>query len=420
MIRERNIQSLTFTAGTTQVVDLPRDAVFHILQLQVTGYVTNVQGASTGTGCNLADDFPFSLIKNLRLLRNGSDVVHQSSGGLLAKEHYYLNEQFPHARLYTLSSSVETLLLSSAALALGGKGVTVPANSEGIGMTQVSFATTTAAGTTVYVNFEFQVDLYLQMGPGDLYYGTLVDARRLATFQLVVDWANVTDVVVAGTNNTNTITATGRVLAYDQDNLATDIDFGTFKRSQLSFQNIPYGSSNFQILLPRGNYFHGIVMETLAAKSLSTTVLLHENGVFTTIVNRINSNFQLRNINWEDLQRKNQADGCATPAWGGSRGTPNGSAYMYFPVTGDRASELVPTHVMDQFDLQVSTTALATTSAPSTGIAGAENGVTTASTNPTINLLLEEVIPGVSLGAGYPSAAMAGSKRATSAKPYAS
>lgn len=420
MIRERNIQSWTYTAGTTQVVDLPRDAVYHILQIEGSGNVSNIQGAS-GTGCVFDDCFPFSLLKNIRLMRNGSDVVYQGSGCLLAKEHYYLNERWPHARLYRMSAaSIETLLLSSAALSLGSKGVTVPANSEGIGMTQVQFATTTAADTTVNVNFDFQMDLYLQMGPEDLYYGTLIDARRLATYQLELQYAAVTDCVIPGTANTNTITATGRVLSYDQDNLATDIDFGTFKRSQLSFSNIPYGSSNFQILLPRGNYFHGIIMETLAQKAGSTTVLCHENAVFTQLNNRVNSNFTLRAFNWEDIQRKNQADGCVNSAFSGSRGAPNGSGYLYYPVTGDRGSELVPTHVMDQFDLQValaSSTSVASGSA-NPSITGPENGATTASTNPTINFLLEEVIPGVSLGESYPTAAMAGSKRATSAKPY--
>lgn len=417
MIRERSIQTATFAAGTTQTLDLPRDAVYHILQLEFTGTFTNVQGAS-GTGVIFDDCFPFSILKNIRLLRNGSDVVFQGSGCLLAKEHYYLNEQFPHARLYTLASAVETLLLSSAALAIGGKGVTVPANDEGIGMTQVQFATTTSASSTTFVNFDFQADLYLQMGPEDLYYGTLIDARRLATYQLELSYANVTDVSIAGTANTNTISAVGRILSYDQDNLATDIDFGTFKRSTLGFTNLTYGSANQQILLPRGNYFHGIIIETLAQKAGSTTVLSHENAVIVSLQNRINSNFQLRQVNWEDLQRKNQADGCANNAFTGSRGMPNGSAYLYFPVTGDRGSELVPTHVMDQFDFQLSLAAATTLSGSNQGINGPENGATTASTNPTLNMLLQEVIPGVSLGEAYPTAAMAGSKRATSAKPY--
>lgn len=419
MIRERNIASFTYSAGNSQVVDLPRDAVYHIIQLSVTGSVV-ASLPTTGTNVVFDDCFPFSILKNIRLVRNGSDVVYQSNGCLLAKEHYYLNETFPHARLYTLSSSVETLLLSSAPNALGGKGLTVPANDEGIGMTQVEFACASgAAAATNTVNFDFQVDLYLQMGPGDLYFGSLVDARRLATFQLIFDYAAVLDVTIPGSGASSTISATGRVLSYDQDNVSVDVDYGTFKRSMLSISNLAYGSTNQQILLTRGNYYHGVIIDCLAQKSNSTTVLAHENGVMSLLVNRINTNFQLRNTNWEDLQRKNIADGCANDAWSGSRGLPNGTAYIYYPCTGDRASELVPSHAFDQFDLLVNLAASASVAAPSTGITGPENGATTSGTNPTINILLEEVIPGVSMGDSYPSAAQAGSRRATSAKPYA-
>lgn len=425
MIRERSIQSWTYAAGQTVAYDLPRDAVYHIIQIEGTGYCQNIQGVA-GTAALFDDCFPFSILKNLRLLRNGSDVVFQGSGCLLAKEHYYLNETFPHARLYTVTASLETLLLSSGSAALGGKGITVPANDEGIGMTQVQFSTTTSATSTSTVNFDFQVDLYLQLGPSDIYFGSLVDARRLSSFQLELGYANVVDCVIPGTANTNTIVASGRVLSYDQDNLSTDMDFGTFKRSTLSISNLTYGSSNQQVLLPRGNYFHGMVIDCLAAKTASTTVYSHENAVITQLINRINSNFQLRNANWEDLQRKNQADGCANAAYSGSRGMPNGTAYLYYPVAGDRGSELVPTHVMDQWDLQLSlasATVLASAAAANYGIQntainGPENGATTASTNPVINFLLEEVIPGVSMGDSYPTAAMAGSKRRTSAKPY--
>ncbi len=420
MIRERNIQSWTYAAGTSQVLDLPRDAVYHIIQIEGQGNFQNQQ-PTTGVSACFSDCFPFDIIKNLRLIRNGSDVVYQSNGCLLAREHYYLNETWPHARLFTLSSSIETLILGNVAGTLGAKGVAVPSNDEGIGMTQVSFCTVSSgSAVTNNVNFDFQADLYLQMGPSDYYFGSLIDARRLATFQLVLDYAAVADVSIPGTGNVNSITCTGRILSYDQDNVATDVDYGTFKRSMLSLSNLTYSSSNQQILLTRGNYYHGIIMDTLAQKAASTTVLMHENAVFTTLVNRINTNFQLRQINFEDLQRKNQADGCANNAWSGSRGLPNGCGYFYYPVTGDRASELVPSHAFDQWDLLVSlATATTNTATTNTGVNGPENGATTSSTNPTINILLEEVIPGVNMGESYPTAAQAGSRRATSAKPYA-
>lgn len=418
MMRERNIQNFTYASGGSQILDLPRDAVFHIIQIQGTGVFSNVQGAS-GTGVILADDFPFSLLKNIRLIRNGSDVVFQGSGGLIAAEHYYLNERFPHARIYKVASSVETLLLSTAALAIGGKGVTVPANAEGIGCKQVQFASNTNANMTETLNFDFQVDLYLQMGPDDGWFGTLVEARVLSTFQLVLDYANVTDISIPGTTNTNTVTMVGRVLSYDQDNLDVDNRYGTFKRSQMSLTNIPYGTSNFQVVLPRGNYFQGLILDTLAAKAASTTVLSHENAVIVSFINRLNTNFQLRVVNFEDLQRKNQADGCVMSAFSGSRGCPNGQGYLYFPSVGDQASELIPTAVLDIFDLQLTLGSSTTVAGPSNaGVTGPENGVTTGSTNPTINILLEEIIPGVSMGAGAPRGAQAGSTRATSAKPY--
>lgn len=423
MIRERNLQSWTYTAGTSQALDLPRDAVMHIIQIEGTGSVS-VTTLVTGSQVMFDDCFPFSLLKNIRLIRNGSDVVYQSNGCLLAKEHYYLNETFPHARLYTLSTSVETLLLTSTAGALGGKGITVPANDEGIGMTQANFVSPSSGSVTssTIINFDFQMDLYLQMGPSDLYYGTLVDARRLATFQMIFDYANVSDVAlgISGTTlPTVTIAATGRIDSYDQDNVSTDVDYGTFKRSQLSFSNLTYNSNNQQILLPRGNYYQGIIIDCLAFKSYSTTTAGHENGVLSVVLNRINTNFQLRNSNWEDLQRKNQADGCANNAFSGSRGLPNGTAYVYYPSTGDRASELVPSQAFDTFDLLLNIAPSGSTSSPSTGVGGPENGATTASTNPIINLLTEEIIPGVDMGSTYPTAAQAGSRRRTSAKPYA-
>src|SRR5258706_10835385 len=142
MIRERQVQSASFTAGQSQVLDLPRDATYHILQLQFTGTYINIQGCGS-TGVTFDDCFPFSILKNVRLIRNGSDVVFQGSGCLLAKEHYYLNETWPHARLYFMAASVETVMTSTAAgnsgTGIGAKGLNVPANDEGIGITQVQF-----------------------------------------------------------------------------------------------------------------------------------------------------------------------------------------------------------------------------------------------------------------------------------------
>lgn len=404
MIRQRQINSASFSAGNISVIDLPRDAVYHMIQLSCFGGSwVSVQGAM-GTGPALDSSFPFSLIRNLRLIRNGSDVVFQGSGAQLAKEHYYLNKASPFARLYTLAANVETLRTATV------RGITVPANADGICANGGGFAVPDAPASSATLLFDFEMELWLQIGPEDAYYGTLLDARTLASFQLEITWATTASISIAGTANTSdTVTASVAITSIDQDNLSTKENFGTFKRSTIQQSQIPYNSSNFQILLPRGNFFHGIQIQTRAQKASSTVVLFPDDGVLGQVNNRINSNYSLRTFNFNQLQAINMSDSGGRPQpWSTAQGMPQGFAYLYYPSATNQGSELVPTYVMDQFDLQVSTNA----------IGSAQNGVTTASTNPTIDLLLEEVIPGVDIGSAAPRGSSAGSLARTSAKPY--
>lgn len=402
MIRERQIATATYAAGTTQTVDLPRDAVYHTLELSVRGGTFSKSAVDSGTASTLDNNFPFSIIKNLRLIRNGSDVVWQGSGAQLAKEHLYLNKSHPFARIYSTASNVETLRTATS------RGITVPANTYGIGECTVQFVTATADSAIVTTQFDFLMELWLQMGPEDLYYGTLVDARKLASYQLELQYAAVADISIAG-NTTDTIAANIQINSYDQDNLDIKEQYGTFKRSADSRTNLAYGSSNQQVLLPRGNYFHGIIFQTRAAKANSTTVLQSENACITQINNRINSNYTLRAVTFKDLQSKNLGDVNFSNAYQGASGSPEGWAWLYYPVAGRRAAELVPTYDMDQFDIQLSLAALASS----------EHGATTSATLPTLDFLYQEVIPGVSVGDRAPKGAQYGSSRSTSAKPYA-
>lgn len=404
MFRERILNSVSYSSGNVSVVDLPRDAVYHMIQLSVYGGTwVSVQGAM-GTGPTLDDNFPFSLMRQIRLIRNGSDVVFQGSGAQLAKEHYYLNKSAPFARLYTVSANVETLRTATV------RGITVPANADGINACGGGFTVANAPASSTTLYFDMEVELWLQMGPEDAYYGTILDARELASFQLEITWATSAQISVAGTANTSdTITASFSITSIDQDNLEIGQPLGTFKRSGLSFTNIPYASNNYQVLLPRGNFYHGIIFQTRAQKAASTTVLFAENNVISSAINRINSNFQLRNFNFPALQSKNMSDGGGRPqAFSTAQGMPQGWAYLYYPSAANEGNELIPTYVMDQFDFQITTAALGSS----------QNGVTTASTNPTIDLLLEEVIPGQDIGSSAPRGAKAGSIGKTTAKPY--
>lgn len=403
MLRERQIQSLTYSAGQQQTVDLPRDAVYHMIQLQcLAGTVVSTQ-AAMGTGGTFESSFPFSLIEELRIIRNGSDVVFQGSGRQLAKEHYYLNTTAPFARLYTAASNVETLRTATV------RGVTVPANADGIAANGGGFTIPDAPASSATVLFDLQVELWFQIGPENAYFTTLLDARPLATFQLQVRWSATNQVVIPGTGETVAIVANFSVMSYDQDNLAINQPFGTFKRSALTYANFAYGSSQQQIVLPRGNFYQGIQIGTRAYKASSTVIPGAENAVLSNIVNRINTNYQLRQSTFQQLQAKNVSDyGGRSSPFQTAQGMPQGFAYLYYPVAGDLAAELIPTFTFDTFDLLINTQA----------IGSAQNGVTTVATLPVIDLLIEEVIPGVSVSKNAPQGAMAGSIARTSAKPY--
>ena len=404
MIRQRQVQSLSYSSGATMVVDLPRDAVFHWLTLQVkAGSLVSVQGAM-GTGGTFESNFPFSLMRNIRLIRNGSDVVWQGSGAQLAKEHYYLNRSAPFARIYTVSANVETLRTGTV------RGITIPANPDGINANYNVFTVPDAAASSATVNFDFSVDLILQQASDDAYFATLLDARPLATYQLEVTWATDTQIIIPGTANTsNTFSFTMNILSVDQDNVQTGLAFGTLKRSAVSYSNFAFGSSNQQVLLNRGNYFQGLILQTRAFKAASTSILAPENNVLSTIQNRINTNYTLHQMSFQQLQQKNVADyGGRAQTYATAGGMPQGFAYLFFPVAGDRSKELVPTYAMDVFDLLLTYNA----------IGSAENGVTTASTLPTLDILSQEVIPGVDVGGAAPRAAQAGSVGRVSAGTY--
>src|SRR5574337_1195997 len=150
-IRERQLNSVAYSSGNVTLVDIPRDAVYHWFSLACYGGTfSTVQGAA-GTGPFLVPGFPFTLIKSLRLLRNGSDVVFQGSGEQLALEHYYLNKACPMATLYTTYANVETLVTATV------RGITVPANSEGIGPMGGGFKGPDAANSTGVLSFDFQM-----------------------------------------------------------------------------------------------------------------------------------------------------------------------------------------------------------------------------------------------------------------------
>lgn len=401
MIRERRLNTIPYSAGGISTVELPKDAVFHQIQLLLTGSVSSVNSGSASAN-KFAQGFPFNIISRVRLIRNGSDVVWQGSGKQLAKEALYLNKEYPQARIWngTSTSTTQTILLQTV------NGISVPANSEGIGANVATFADAGTSSVTLTTNFRGSLELWLQLGVSDQYYTTLLDARPLASFVLEITWDVLANFIIAGAAAVPTLTNTQVVvMSYDQDNVDMGIAFGTFKRSSLSVSTFSYSSTNNQQLLPRGNYYFGIIFECLAFRSGGlATIAEPGEDIVTEIQNRINSNYSLRDVFFIELQAKNRNNGriVASPydAWSGG---PNGWALLDYPCTGDSIKELIPTFTMDQFDLLLSIGA------------GSEAGAVTG--NPVINMMTMEVIPGRSIAPNAPQGAFAGSSRSTSAKP---
>lgn len=405
-IRERQLFNLTYNSGGTSRQQIPRDAVFHLLRISVAaGTFNSVQG-SMGTGPALVPGFPFTLIRQCRVIRNGSDIVFSASGEQLAKEHYYLNNVHPQARIYTTSSNVETLRTSTV------RGITIPANSQGIGSNQATFTAPDAPSSTGSLNYDMQADIMFQTGVDDDYYATLVDGRPLADFAIEIDWATeAAQIATAGTANTSYANSmVVNVLSVDQDNVKDGIPYGTFKRSQYSQNNIPYGSQNNQVLLPRGNILYGLMMSTKAFKAGSSANAIAENNCINSLELRINTNLSLKKFTWQQLQGGNLADhGGRQNAFDGAGGAPQGWALLPLSNATQSLKEALPTFAFDQLDIQIGTALLAES----------QNGVTTSATNPVFDMLIEEVIPGVSISPNAPQGAQNGSLARTSAKPYA-
>jgi hypothetical protein len=407
MFRQRTIASIAYAAGQVTRARLPNDAVYHQLQFAIQGgVVTSVFGLAP-TGPIFESTFPFSLIRDMRVIRNGSDVVWQGSGAQLAAEHHYLNNAPPQARLYNTTSNVETLLTGTS------RGVTIPANSSGIAANVLEFVgASTASVTQTSCQFDLQMEMWFQLNLSSDAWAcnTLVDARKLATFDIEITWADPTSVIIPGTNNTsNTIACTLNILSTDQDNVSTKSNFGTFKRSAFQYSSNPYGSSNQQIMLSRGNFWYGMIMQTRAYKTGSTTILRPENNVLGSVQNRLNTNFQLRVADFVQMQAKNISDnGGRQSPYGVAGGAKQGFAAIEYTAQLDNPGELIATYVTDVFDLLLTYQA----------IGAATNGITTPSTNPVLDILTQEVIPGVSVGADAPQGAINGSIVGTSAKPY--
>lgn len=79
-VLRRRLFSSTWNQGQISIIDLPRNHLYKGLTIDVAGTATSTAGASANKFEN-----PFSLIRRLRVIRNGSEVLQSLDGGSLAR-----------------------------------------------------------------------------------------------------------------------------------------------------------------------------------------------------------------------------------------------------------------------------------------------------------------------------------------------
>lgn len=407
MFRQRQLGSADYKAGQISRVRLPNDAVYHQMQFSISkGSVTGTFATSSNTGPVFAPDFPATLMRSVRIIRNGGDIVWQGSGSQLFKEHMYLNNTPPYARLYNQASQVDTVLTATVC------GTTIPANSHGIAVNAAQFvgAKRDTAGDQVATLFDFQCEMWFQLPlEGKAAVNTLVDARKLATFDLEITWADLNELATLGTGNSAiAVNAVLNIGSSDQDAVALDNDFGTFKRTGFEYSQFSAGSQSQQIVLTRGNLYLGMILSTKKFVNGGSTIIpVFDSNILGNIQNRINTSYQLRIQSFQQMGNKNFSDGGGRHLPHAVHGiAPTGWAAIEYAAQLDNAGEMIQSYVADQFDLMIDVNPEASQT----------NGVPATGKNPIINILTQEVIPGrtTSSQPGLQN----GSTSSTSAKPF--
>jgi len=74
----RRIGVLPYVANGISRLELPRNHVYKTLMLRLTGLMTVAGGAADGT---LTDEQPMALLRDIRIIRNGSEVLQSIDGG---------------------------------------------------------------------------------------------------------------------------------------------------------------------------------------------------------------------------------------------------------------------------------------------------------------------------------------------------
>jgi hypothetical protein len=222
---ERSIGDVAYVSGQKVYLDIPRDYWYRQIFLYLSGSVTI--GTANATGVRL--ESPLSLIKRIELVLNGKDTI----------------KSLPFYAIYQ-----KTKVMHQTA-----PSITVP------GLTQAAQAF--AAGAIL--------DLGLWDGISKT--DTMLKALGASTLQLSVDWETITNGLVVP-DVTTTLTM-GNCTLHVISNEAFNVDpKAVFPVNREYSLNMPINANGiYQLQLPTGNMYWGLLLRTVDNGALSDGVI---------------------------------------------------------------------------------------------------------------------------------------------------
>lgn len=231
---EREIGSITFAAGQTRTLPLPRNYAYRSLQLKLVCNLDRVVGASGGAP---KDSCPAQLVQNIMIRANGRDVIKNYDFESLHRMDQVRHGTRPH--------------------------ISVPEEWDG-------FDVISDSDQVIHAQIDFAMPRAIR--PID----TLLNSAGLSTLDLIVTFGNPDDVMndaydpAAGGITVNTCTL--YVAAVESVGVPIGTQFMVNKEYMLRSQ-VNANSTSHQIQLPVSNLFRSFILKTHADGDQVNTIL---------------------------------------------------------------------------------------------------------------------------------------------------
>ncbi len=231
-ILEREIGSITYAAGQTRTLALPRNYAYRTLQFKLVAQMDRVAGSAGAP----KDVCPAQLVKNITIRANGRDVIKSIDLETLHRLDQIRHGVRPHISFADFS----------------GYGVE------------------TDVAMVVHAQLDFA--MWRAIRPID----TLLDSAGLATLELIVTFGDPGDVMTDAFDQTASVdSATLYVASVESVGVPAGTNFAINKEYMIRSQ-ITATSANHQVQLPVSNLYRAFILKT------------HSDGVqVNTILNNI-------------------------------------------------------------------------------------------------------------------------------------